>query len=308
MDTPQAAIETIHARVFARLPESLRIKDRETAWTKARAARHGAVTCFLEGPSFDREGYLYCTDIPYGRVLRVSPGGEFEVVAEYDGEPNGLKIHRDGRIFITDQAHGIMVLDPGRGRVEPYFTRPFGGSFHGVNDLVFARNGDLYFTDQGQSDLQHPYGRVFRLRANGDLDLLVRNIPSPNGLVLNRTETTLYVNVTRMNAVWAVPLEDRGAGKTGVFVYLSGGSGPDGCALDAEGHLAVCHTGRGTVWLFDDLGDPMARVLSPVRGGKTTNLAYGGPDMKTLYITESKTGEILAADMPYPGQPMYSHA
>ncbi|MBB5696610.1 SMP-30/gluconolactonase/LRE family protein, partial [Roseomonas pecuniae] len=71
--------------------------------------------CFLEGPSFDRQGRLYVTDIPFGRVFRISPEGEWEQVAEYDGWPNGLKIHRDGRIFITDYKRGIMLLDPESG-------------------------------------------------------------------------------------------------------------------------------------------------------------------------------------------------
>ena len=299
---------TVNARVFARLPDTLRVSDRETAWTRSHTVQHGRATSFLEGPSFDRQGRLYCVDIPFGRVFRINAKGEFETVIEYDGEPNGLKIHKDGRIFITDHAHGIMVLDGERGTIEPYFTRPHSGRFAGVNDLVFARNGDIYFTDQGQSGLQNPFGKLYRLRASGQLDLVLDNIPSPNGLVLDRKETTVFLNVTRMNAVLRVPLDaERGVGKVGVFIYLSGGMGPDGAAMDVEGNLAIAHTGRGTVWLFDEFGEPVLRVLSPTRGGRTTNIAYGGVDMKTLYITESNTGRILAADMPFAGRTMYSH-
>src|SRR5690606_23426608 len=107
----------------------------------------------IEGPSFDRNGTLYCVDIPNGRVLRVSPAGEFSVVTQYDGWPNGLKIHRDGRIFIADYMHGIMVLDPVSGRVEPYLTRWGAEGFKGINDLFFSAEGDLYFTDQGATGL-----------------------------------------------------------------------------------------------------------------------------------------------------------
>lgn len=298
----------INATVFARLPDSLRITGRSTQWTSARTVQHGAVTSFLEGPSFDRAGNLYCTDIPYGRVFRVTPDGTFHVVVEYDGEPNGLKIHQDGRIFITDYKNGLMMLDPGSGKVSTFFDRPGAERFKGVNDLFFAGNGDIYFTDQGQSGLNDPTGRLFRLRANGQLDLLLNNIPSPNGLVLDRSETTVYLAVTRMNAVWRVPLNPAGGiGKVGVFVYLSGGQGPDGLAMDEAGNLAVAHTGRGTVWLFDEFGECILRVMSPTRGGRTTNLAYGGPQRKTLYITESNTGQILQAEMPAPGRVMFSH-
>jgi gluconolactonase len=299
---------TIETRVFAKLPDSLRISNRATEWTRTHTVQHGAPTSFLEGPAFDRAGRLYCTDIPYGRIFRIDERGQFHVIAEYDGEPNGLKIHKDGRLFITDHKHGLMVLEPDSGKVEPFFIRPHSERFKGLNDLAFASNGDIYFTDQGESGLHDPTGRLFRLTVDGRLDLLLSNIPSPNGLTLDLAETTVYLNVTRMNAVWRVPLDPvRGVGKVGVFVYLSGGMGPDGATMDSEGNLVVAHTGRGTVWLFDVYGEPILRVLSPTRGGRTTNVAYGGPALKTLFITESNTGQILAADMPVPGRPLYSH-
>jgi gluconolactonase len=75
-------------------------------------------------------------------------------------------------------------------------------------------------------------------------------------------------------------------------------------ALDAAGNLAVAHAGLGTVWLLSRLGEPIARVRS-CAGVMTTNVAYGGPDNKSLYITESESGSILIADMPEPGRKMY---
>jgi gluconolactonase len=271
--------------------------------------RGGAPTpCFLEGPSFDREGNLYVVDVPYGRVFRVSPGAEVELVAEYDGEPNGLKVHRDGRVFITDFRRGLMLLEPRSGRVTTLLERPDLNAFKGLNDLVFGSNGDLYFTDQGMTGLHDPTGRLFRLRADGRLEVLLDNVPSPNGLVLNREETLLYLAVTRGNCVWRVPLlPGGGVTKVGVFVQLSGGlAGPDGLALDEQGNLAVAHVGFGTVWLFSPLGEPLYRIRS-CAGLATTNLAYGGPDRRTLFITESETGSILTARLEVPGRPMYSH-
>ncbi|HSQ03815.1 MAG TPA: SMP-30/gluconolactonase/LRE family protein [Burkholderiales bacterium] len=301
-----AAPPIIETQVFARLPDALRITGRQTAWVAAR--QHENPYSFLEGPSFDRAGNLYCTDIPYGRIFKVTPDGKFHVVAEYDGEPNGLKIHKDGRIFITDHRKGLLLLDAATGKVTPVLERANSEGFRGLNDLFFARNGDVYFTDQGQSGLQDPSGRVFRLTAGGTLSCVLRGIPSPNGLVLTREEQTLYVNVTRANAVWRLPLLPNGdTTKVGVFLQLSGGlGGPDGLAIDEEGNLAVAHAGFGTVWLFSRIGEPLYRIKS-CTGLKTTNLAYGGPDRKTLYITESETGTILSARMPVAGAPMFSH-
>lgn len=303
MFAPPALIQT---RVFARLPDSLRCPGRRSAWTDAR--QHRDVHSFLEGPSFDRQGNLYCTDIPYGRIFRITPDGTFNLAAEYDGEPNGLKIHRDGRIFIADHRRGLILMDPASGKIETLVERAHGEGFRGLNDLIFAANGDLYFTDQGQSGLQDPSGRVYRLRAGGALECVLSGIPSPNGLALNADESILYVNATRGNSVWRLPLgKDGNTSKVGIFIHLSGGSGPDGLAIDQAGNLAIAHPGLGAAWVFSAHGEPVYRIVS-CAGSRITNLAFGGPENRTLYMTESESGSILTAELPSPGLALYSHA
>ena len=301
-----AAPPRIMSEVFATLPEKFFKGHRNTEWHKGQPGS-GFANSLLEGPSFDRQGNLYCVDIPFGRIFRISPKGEFTLVTEYDGEPNGLKIHKDGRIFIADYKNGIMQLDPDTGTVTPFVTRYRVEHFKAVNDLIFASNGDLYFTDQGLTGLHDPSGRVFRVRASdGQVDCLMSNIPSPNGLVLDLTETVLYVAVTRANAIWRLPLmPDGGVAKAGNFIQMSGGGGPDGMALDQEGNIVVGHLGTGA-WLFSKHGLPMAWLIS-CRGNHLTNMAYGGPDNRTLYMTESETGTILTARLDVPGRLMYSH-
>ena len=297
----------IRAEVFTRMPDRFRKRGAVTPWVTANSG--GAdIDSFLEGPSFDRAGNLYVTDIPFGRIFRISPAGEWTLVAEYDGEPNGLKIHKDGRIFITDYRNGLMMLDAASGRVTPFLARRNSESFKGVNDLFFASNGDLYFTDQGQTGLHDPSGRVYRLAADGRLDCLIDTVPSPNGLVMNPEENVLYIAVTRGNCVWRGPLmKDGSLTKVGVFHQLFGPSGPDGLAMDVEGNLAVAHARMGTVWLFNKKGLPVLRVESAA-GEITTNLAYGGADRRELYITESATGSVLRARMPVAGCAMYAQA
>jgi len=296
-----AAPPVLQTEIFARVPDALRVHS---------DPRHQSGVprdCFIEGPSFDREGNLYITHIPYGQVFRISPSGEFAAVATYDGEPNGLKIHRDGRIFLADHKQGLMVADPKTGRVETFFDRPHRERFKGLNDLIFDSHGNLYFTDQGETGLHDPTGRLYRLHPNGRLDLLLDNVPSPNGLVLTPDEQILYLAVTRGNAVWRVPLNPDGSvGRVGIFIQLSGGTGPDGMAMDSEGNLAVCHVGMGSVWLFSKFGRPLCELPS-CAGHGTTNAAYGGPDGKTLYITESETGTVLKARMEVPGLTLFSH-
>ncbi len=304
MFAPPPEIET---RLFAKLPDDLLRADDRTGWLRDYQ-RGRALGSFLEGPSFDRAGFLYLVDIPHGRIFRVGPAGDFEVVADYDGQPNGLKIHRDGRIFIADHLNGIMELDPVNGKIMPFIPRERIADFKGPNDLFFAANGDLYFTDQGQTGLHDPTGRLYRYTSSGELECLIDNIPSPNGLVMAPDESALFLAVTRANSVWRVPFQlDGGIVKVSNFVQFPGGiGGPDGMAMDAEGNLVVAQVGGGSLWRFSPLGEPIARLRSSA-GLLATNMAYGGLDNRTLFITESATGSILQADMPVPGQIMYSH-
>jgi gluconolactonase len=302
--TPQ--LPPIKTEVFARLPDKFRTSTKRNEWLVVNN-RGKNLPCFLEGPSFDRTGNLYFVDIPYGRIFKMTPQGEFDVVCEYDGEPNGLKIHKDGRIFIADYKHGIMVLEPGSGKIEPLVQRRNTERFKGPNDLVFASNGDLYFTDQGQTGLQDPTGRVYRYTAAGRLECLIDTVPSPNGIVLNPEEDAVYVAVTRGNCIWRMPLmEDGSASKVGLFVQLSGISGPDGLAMDEAGNLSIVQARMGTVWLFDFKGR-LVTMIESAHGDSITNLAYGGKDNQTLFMTESRAGLILTAQMPVAGRRMYSH-
>lgn len=199
-----------------------------------------------------------------------------------------------------------MRLDPGSGTVVPVLETRRSESFKGVNDLVFASNGDLYFTDQGQTGLHDATGRVYRLRVDGRLDLLIGTVPSPNGIALNLPETQVYIAVTRANAVWRLPLmADGDVSKAGHWIQLSGGlAGPDGMALDDEGGLAVAHIGTG-VWRFDPLGRPTHWIAA--EGRAITNVVYGGPDRRSLFIVDSSRGCILRAEMPVSGRVPYAH-
>jgi len=300
-----AAPPVIETSVFVRIPENLH-RDRPSHWIDYNQMGQKFPT-FLEGPSFDRAGNLWVTDIPWGRLFKIAPDGSITVALEYDGEPNGLKFHKDGRAFITDHKNGIMVFDPKTGKIAPYRDRGIVERFKGVNDLVFASNGDIYFTDQGQTGQQDRTGRLYRLRCNGALDLILDCIPSPNGLVLNKAQNIVYLCVTRDNAIWRVPLlPDGSATKVGIFIQMTAGTGPDGMAIDEEENIVVCHVGLGTVWVFSALGEPLYRIKSSA-GLLTTNCAFGGPDNKTLFITESKTGTVLKAELKTPGRRMYSH-
>jgi gluconolactonase len=144
-------------------------------------------------------------------------------------------------------------------------------------------------------------------RGGGRLDLLISNIPSPNGIALDLHRKFLFVAVTRANQVWRGPiLADGTVSKVGALRTFFGTSGPDGMAVDAEGRLVVCHASLGGAFVLNARGEVTHFVKSPA-GSTVTNCAYR-PGTAKLVLTESETGAVLEADMPSPGAPLYSHA
>ena len=300
--TPPILIE---ARVLARLPDELRRPVR-SEWADANKPGH-LVDSFLEGPVFDRSGQLYLTDIPHGRILRLTSGLKWETVAETGGWPNGIAVHRDGTLWVADYRRGLLRVDPGTGEVETLLGHRHSESFRGLNDLTFDRDGNCYFTDQGQSGLHDPSGRVYRLRTDGRLDLILANAPSPNGIALDRDERFLYLAVTRANAVWRVPLlADGSTSKVGMFRSFFGTSGPDGLAVDKENRLVVAHASLGGAFVLNSRGEITHYVRSPT-GQTITNIAFN-PGTSDLIMTDSEQGHVLVASLPALGVDLYSHS
>ncbi|MFV0662793.1 SMP-30/gluconolactonase/LRE family protein [Denitromonas sp.] len=298
------------AEVYSAMPQEMRRSGVRSAW--ADANRGGAATdSFLEGPVFDANGNLYVTDIPYGRIFRIDSSGSWTQIAEYDGEPNGMKFLNSRELIIADYKNGLMVCEIATGEVRPFLERRNSERFKGINDLTFDSKGNLYFTDQGQSGLHDPSGRVYRLRKSGQLDLLLSNVPSPNGVVLSPDERVLFVAVTRGNCVWRVPLmEDGSVSKVGQFFTSFGPSGPDGLAMDERGRLIVANPGLGVAWVLNRRAEPEVVIQSPVGfsgsavGASLTNIAYGGSGRSSLFCTESVTGSILRFELEIAGAPV----
>ncbi len=144
-----------------------------------------------------------------------------EVIAEWDGEPNGMKFIGPDQLLVTDYRNGLMLVETRTGEVRSYLGRRNTESFKGVNDLTLDSHGNVYFTDQGQTGLHDPTGRVYRLSREGRLDLLLSNVPSPNGIVLSPDERFLFVAATRGNCVWRMPLlADGSVSKTGAVLHV----------------------------------------------------------------------------------------
>ncbi|KAK8082393.1 hypothetical protein PG996_001174 [Apiospora saccharicola] len=275
----------ITAELYLRIPEEVRCVGQESEWRGGFARKFQHI--FLEGPVVDSDGNLYVVDIPYGRILRINSEKHVTVSCKWDGEPNGLVGTADGKLL------GILSFDPVTGAVQPHLTRKNLERFKGPNDLVVDSRGNLYFTDQGQTGMTDPTGNVYRFSPDGRLNTLVDNGISPNGLALSLDEKFLFVAMTRSNQVWRLPLHANSTTtKAGVFFQSFGNAGPDGLALDEEGNLFICHPSLGSVFVVDANGIPKARIVSGTEGINLTNCCFGGPEHKTLYITDSLEGNV----------------
>ena len=297
--------------VWSSMPAQFRKTGVRSVWADANQGGK-AIDSFLEGPVFDSAGNLYVTDIPFGRIFKITPNGEKEgtwtLAFEYDGEPNGMKFLSSHQLLITDYKNGLMLLDLQAQSITPFLARRNTESFKGVNDLTITSNGDIYFTDQGQTGLHDPTGRVYRYApTSGRLDLLLNNVPSPNGIVLSPDEKFLYVACTRGNCVWRMPLQaDGSVSKTGQFFTSYGTSGPDGLAMDVGGRLLIANPGLGYVWVINPRGEVDEVLHAPKVDGKLaavslTNLAFGGASNQSIFCTDSSNGRILTARMDAPG-------
>ncbi|MEJ8836815.1 SMP-30/gluconolactonase/LRE family protein [Ramlibacter sp. AN1133] len=287
--------------VFTAMPAEFRRTGVRSHWADVNQGGRLADS-FLEGPVFDAAGNLYVTDIPFGRIFRIDPAGQWTLVAQWGGEPNGMKFLSATELLVTDYKNGLVAVDIRSGAVRPFLERRNSERFKGVNDLVFDSRGNLFFTDQGQTGLHDPTGRVYRLAPDGRLDLLLSNVPSPNGIVLANDERFLFVAATRGNCVWRMPLlPDGSVSKAGQFFTSYGPSGPDGLAMDEAGNLLVANPGLGYVWVLNRFAEPEVVLRGP-RGASVTNLAFGGADRRTLYCTDSTHGTILVARMEVAGQ------
>lgn len=285
------------AEVFATLPESLHHRGEPNEWV--RVTRPGArLHSFLEGPVFDDAGRLWCVDVPYGRIFSVDSRGGWTLAYAGDGQPHGLARMDDGTFAVADYRHGLLRFDPSSGTMATICEGVNSERFRGLGDISRAANGDLWFTDPGRSSLSDPTGRLFRLRAGATApDLVLSNVPYPNGVATSPDGRLVYLAATRANAVWRLLADapDPVYPMVGVWVQLSGGLGPDGLAVRADGFVAVAHGQAGRAWVFDPLGDPVARVRTP--GGAWTTAVAWHPDGRRLAIVDAQTGSIYTADL-----------
>jgi gluconolactonase len=242
---------------------------------------------FLEGPAWDKTGTLFFTDINAGRIYRLR-NGFATVFRDRSNASNGLMFDRTGRLIACEGGAGqITALDTATGAVVDTLVSRFGGiRFNSPNDLVIDGRGGIYFTDPTWAP-ERPQGveAVYYRAPDGTVTRLISDMLKPNGVQLSPDETVFYVDDSNSLDVRAYDRAGDGSlsNRRTFAVLKTAGYGPataDGMAVDAEGRLYV--TTETGVQIFRPDGAWITTLAVPET---PANAAFGGPDMKTLYIT-----------------------
>lgn len=266
---------------------------------------------FLEGPCFDRNGDLWVVAIESGDVCRVE-GDAVVPKARAPGhtEPQGMALHRDGRLFVVDRRAGIFAVNPATGAVEEVARTFLGQNFKGLNDLVFDRDGNLWFTDPWMTGAHDPTGAVYFAEAEGGyrrMTKMIGNMAFPNGITLSPDDNTLYIAETRQNRMWRCFLNraTRSFNATIASTYFLSANGPDGMCADAAGNVYVAHFNSGGVYVISPFGEIIEFIGVP-EGRATTNVAFR-PGTKELFITEASRNTVWRVEVDHEGHRLWGH-
>jgi len=259
---------------------------------------------FTEGPLWHPDGFYYFVDVRSSVLYRLTPGRAHEVVRDKTGGGNGTTFDLQGRLVLCEGENRRVTRTAGDGRIEVLMDRFEGKRLNRPNDVVCKSDGSIYFTDPGLrvplGERELPYAGIYRVAPDGTQSL-VADFEYPNGLAFSPDERRLYVANTRWaQYIHVLELDAGGAMvRRRIFADMSSDETdgvPDGMKVDVDGRV-YC-TGPGGTWVFAPDGTRLGIIRTPE---VPANLAFGGPDLKTLFFTARTS--VYTMRVKVPGQP-----
>ncbi|MBB4095875.1 SMP-30/gluconolactonase/LRE family protein [Brucella pecoris] len=293
---------------------------------------------FPEGPIIMADGTVLVVEIKRGTLTRVYPDGRQEIIADLGGGPNGAAIGPDGAVYIANNG-GFLWMDLPDGGTSPYgipedytsgsiqrvdlatgeittlYKECDGKPLNGPNDIVFDKHGGFYFTDLGKGTSEwHHTGYLYYARIDGSYIARLRGgLQAPNGVGLSPDDKTLYVAETQTARLWAFDVENPGVLQPGPDPWTpgklvwnaSGFSWLDSLAVEADGRICVATVFNGGINIVDPAGDYEHVALPDF---VTTNICFGGSDMRDAWVTGSSSGKLFKLRWLRPGLKLHFNA
>jgi len=259
---------------------------------KAQLARVATDFGFTEGPVWDESGFLYVSDEEKNKIYRVYLDGRKEELISL-GDPDGNTYDRNHRLIDCASVLRAIIHVTPDGKYTVLADRFEGKKLNSPNDVVTGPDGAIYFTDptldlvKGEKQ-EIPYQGVYRLDEKGNLRLLIKDLPQPNGLAFSPDGKRFYVDDDEQRNIHVYDVGRDGTLSNGrVFGEEPGGKDdgvPDGIKVDEKGNLFV--TGPKGIWVWDPQGHHLGTIVVPEQ---PANLTWGEKDYRTLYITATSS-------------------
>ena len=266
---------------FGSLSQELIIDSVATQFTKVNGFTSG-----IEGPAVGRDGKLFAVNYyEQGTIGMVDSNGHCSLFARLPGESigNGIRFDKKGNMFIADyMQHNILIIEDGSANIQVFAHEEL---MNQPNDIAIDSKGRIFASDP---NWEEGTGQLWLISTEGKVELLEKGMGTTNGIEINPEEDRLYVNESNQLRIWAYDLDQKGGIFNKTLFYQFEDYGLDGMRCDQAGNLFVTRYGKGTVLVLSPNGGVLAEVI--LTGKRPSNLAFGGPDGKTLYVTLADKG------------------
>lgn len=269
----------------------------EELWKSTPLTPEHSFTSGVEGPGVDRDGTIYA--VSYARkptIGRITPDGKAEVFIEFTNGSlaNGIRFDRKGRMFVADYSnHNILLVDTKTRAFKVFAHEP---TMNQPNDITIGADGTLYASDPKWAD---GTGQVWRIDRKGKITKVASDMGTTNGIELSPDGKRLYVNESKQRKVWVFDVAKNGSLANKRLLAEFPDFGFDGMRCDVDGNLYITRHGKGTVAVVSPEGKVIREI--GVLGRNPTNLCFGGPDGRTVYVTEVEHGRLVQFRVDRPG-------
>ncbi len=269
----------------------------EVLWTPRALTQPGEFTAGIEGPACDREGNIYAVNFAKQQTIgRTRPDGRSEIFVTLPGKStgNGIVFDRAGSMFVADYAgHNVLRVDM---RTKAISVFAHNAEMNQPNDLAIAPDGTLFASDPNWKD---GTGQLWRIDRDGRTTRLATGMGTANGIEVSPDGTKLYVNESVQRNVWVFDLAADKSLTNKRLLRKFEDHGFDGQRCDVDGNLYIARYGEGVVAVVSPKGELLRKV--PVLGPRPSNLCFGGPDGRTVYVTEVEHTRLVAFRTDRPG-------